>query len=201
MTTRKASERAYQEAGITRPREALSLIEVHDCFSITEVITMEDLYISPEGEAVKDVMDGFFDADGPLPCQIDGGLKCFGHPIGASGLRMIYEVYLQMLGRGRRAPTREGSGDGAHPQPRRVPAPERLLGGDRWPGRGLSQRTRRIPNHTHVARRITSNHRPTGVSSLKPPFSATRTRFFPMPIFEGAPFSGIIVACRITPRS
>jgi acetyl-CoA C-acetyltransferase len=45
------------------------------------------------------VLDGFFDADGPLPCQIDGGLKCFGHPIGASGLRMAYENYLQLLGR------------------------------------------------------------------------------------------------------
>ena len=64
-----------------------------------DAITMEDLHISPEGGAVKDVMDGFFDAGGALPCQIDGGLKCFGHPIGASGLRMIYEVYLQMLAR------------------------------------------------------------------------------------------------------
>jgi acetyl-CoA C-acetyltransferase len=45
------------------------------------------------------VLDGFFDADGKMPCQIDGGLKCFGHPIGASGLRMIYEIYLQMQGR------------------------------------------------------------------------------------------------------
>jgi acetyl-CoA C-acetyltransferase len=48
---------------------------------------------------VRDVMDGMFDADGAIPCQIDGGLKCFGHPIGASGLRMIYENYLQLLGR------------------------------------------------------------------------------------------------------
>jgi len=99
MTTRKAAERAYAEAGITRPREQLGLLEVHDCFSITELVTMEDLHVSPEGGAVKDVMDGFYDADGAIPCQIDGGLKCFGHPIGASGLRMIYEVYLQMLGR------------------------------------------------------------------------------------------------------
>ena len=99
MTTRKAAERAYQEAGIRSPREQLDLIEVHDCFSITELVTMEDLHISPEGGAVKDVMDGFYDADGTIPCQIDGGLKCFGHPIGASGLRMIYEIYLQMLGR------------------------------------------------------------------------------------------------------
>ena len=55
--------------------------------------TMEDLFISEEGNAVKDVMDGFYDADGKVPCQIDGGLKCFGHPIGASGLRMLYEMY------------------------------------------------------------------------------------------------------------
>ena len=60
---------------------------------------MEDLFISNEGAGWKDVLDGFFDADGQLPCQIDGGLKCFGHPIGASGLRMIYENYLQLLGR------------------------------------------------------------------------------------------------------
>ena len=75
------------------------MIEVHDCFSITELVTMEDLHISKEGEAWKDVMNGFYDADGHTPCQIDGGLKCFGHPIGASGLRMLYEMYLQLLGR------------------------------------------------------------------------------------------------------
>ncbi len=98
-TTRIAAKRAYHEAGITRPRDELSLIEVHDCFSVTELVTMEDLAISPEGGAVKDVLDGFYDADGAIPCQIDGGLKCFGHPIGASGLRMIYEIYLQMQGR------------------------------------------------------------------------------------------------------
>jgi acetyl-CoA C-acetyltransferase len=72
---------------------------VHDCFSVTELVTMEDLHISPEGGAIKDVLDGFYDANGKIPCQIDGGLKCFGHPIGASGLRMIYEMYLQMQGR------------------------------------------------------------------------------------------------------
>ena len=98
-TTRIASKRAYAEAGINRPREEISLLEVHDCFSVTELVTMEDLHISPEGGAPREVMDGFYDADGKIPCQIDGGLKCFGHPIGASGLRMIYEIYLQMLGR------------------------------------------------------------------------------------------------------
>ena len=98
-TTRVAAAKAYKEAGVENPRDQISLMEVHDCFSITELVTMEDLFISKEGEGYKDVLDGFFDADGTVPCQIDGGLKCFGHPIGASGLRMIYENYLQLLGR------------------------------------------------------------------------------------------------------
>lgn len=98
-TTRVAASKAYQEAGITKPAEQISLTEVHDCFSITELVTMEDLFLSEEGQGWKDVLNGDFDADGRIPCQIDGGLKCFGHPIGASGLRMIYENYLQLLGR------------------------------------------------------------------------------------------------------
>jgi acetyl-CoA C-acetyltransferase len=97
--TRNAASRAYKEAGITDPRDQLDLIEVHDCFSITELVTMEDLFISEDGRAVHDVLDGFYDAAGKVPCQIDGGLKCFGHPIGASGLRMAYEIYSQLLGR------------------------------------------------------------------------------------------------------
>jgi len=99
VTTTKASKDAYAEAGINNPREEISMIEVHDCFSITELVTMEDLHISERGKGPKDVLDGFYDAAGKVPCQIDGGLKCFGHPIGASGLRMIYEMYLQLLGR------------------------------------------------------------------------------------------------------
>ena len=98
-TTRIAAKKAYQEAGISKPREQVSLFECHDCFSITEMVTMEDLQLSPEGGAIQDVMDGFYDADGQIPCQIDGGLKCFGHPIGASGIRMLYEMYLQLQGR------------------------------------------------------------------------------------------------------
>jgi acetyl-CoA C-acetyltransferase len=98
-TTRVAAARAYKEAGITKPREQVSLVDVHDCFSVTELVTMEDLQLSPEGTAIRDVLDGFYDAEGKVPCQIDGGLKCFGHPIGASGLRMVYEMYLQLQGR------------------------------------------------------------------------------------------------------
>ncbi|MDY6935059.1 MAG: acetyl-CoA acetyltransferase [Spirochaetota bacterium] len=99
VTTTKASKKAYEEAGIKNPREEISMMEVHDCFSITELVTMEDLHISERGKAPKDILDGFYDKDGGVPCQIDGGLKCFGHPIGASGLRMIYEMYLQLQGR------------------------------------------------------------------------------------------------------
>jgi acetyl-CoA C-acetyltransferase len=98
-TARIAAERAYKEAGVRNPREEIDLLEVHDCFSITELVTLEDLRISEEGGGIADVLDGFYDAGGKVPCQIDGGLKCFGHPIGASGLRMLYELYLQMLGR------------------------------------------------------------------------------------------------------
>ncbi len=99
LTTPLAAKRAYEEAGIRDARRDLDLIEVHDCFSITELVIMEDLGLSPRGAAIRDVLDGVYDADGELPCQIDGGLKCFGHPIGASGLRMVYEIYLQLLGR------------------------------------------------------------------------------------------------------
>ena len=99
MTTRKAAEKAYREAGVEKPRNEISMLEVHDCFSVTELVTMEDLYLSQEGQGWRDVLDGFYNADGGVPCQIDGGLKCFGHPIGASGLRMLYEMYTQLLGR------------------------------------------------------------------------------------------------------
>ena len=98
-TTRAAAARAYKEADIADPRKRVSMFDVHDCFSVTELVTMEDLGISAEGKAIGDVLDGFYDASGKIPCQIDGGLKCFGHPIGASGLRMIYEMYLQLGGR------------------------------------------------------------------------------------------------------
>lgn len=89
---------AYRQAGITNAREQLSLAEVHDCFTPTELVLMEDLGFSKRGTAWQDVMDGFFDLEGKLPVNPDGGLKSFGHPIGASGLRMMYENWLQLRG-------------------------------------------------------------------------------------------------------
>ena len=97
--THRAGIGAYEEAGIKNPREEISMAEVHDCFSITEAVTMEDLQFSPRGKVREDIEAGTFELDGKLPVQPDGGLKCFGHPIGASGIRMVYELYLQLQGR------------------------------------------------------------------------------------------------------
>jgi acetyl-CoA C-acetyltransferase len=99
LTTPIAARRAYEEAGVRDPAGEIDLIEVHDCFSITELVLMEDLGFSERGKAVTDVLDGRYDRDGATPCQTDGGLKCFGHPVGASGLRMVYEIYNQLLER------------------------------------------------------------------------------------------------------
>ncbi len=89
---------AYAQAGVTDPREEISMAEVHDCFTATELVLMEDLGFSDRGQAWKDVKEGRFDLDGPQPVNPDGGLKSFGHPIGASGLRMMYEMWLQLRG-------------------------------------------------------------------------------------------------------
>jgi acetyl-CoA C-acetyltransferase len=89
---------AYQQAGITDPAREISLAEVHDCFTPTEVVLMEDLGFAERGKAWRDVLDGAFDISGRLPVNPDGGLKSFGHPVGASGLRMLYECWLQFRG-------------------------------------------------------------------------------------------------------
>ena len=89
---------AYQQAGVTNPREEISMAEVHDCFTPTELVLYEDLGFSERGKGWQDVMDGTFTLEGSLPVNPDGGLKSFGHPIGASGLRMMYECWLQLRG-------------------------------------------------------------------------------------------------------
>jgi len=87
---------AYEQAGVTDPRAEIAMAEVHDCFTPTELVLMEDLQFSKRGEGWEDVMAGTFDLDGELPVNPDGGLKSFGHPIGASGLRMLFECWLQL---------------------------------------------------------------------------------------------------------
>lgn len=96
--THYAAEAAYKEAGIKNPREEISFAEIHDCFTITELVLYEDLKFSPRGEAWKDVENGFFEIKGQLPVNPDGGLKSFGHPIGGTGLRMLYECFQQFRG-------------------------------------------------------------------------------------------------------
>jgi acetyl-CoA C-acetyltransferase len=89
---------AYAQAGVTDPRAELAMAEVHDCFTPTELVLMEDLGFCERGTAWKEVLAGTFDLDGELPINPDGGLKSFGHPVGASGLRMMYEAWLQLRG-------------------------------------------------------------------------------------------------------
>jgi acetyl-CoA C-acetyltransferase len=89
---------AYAQAGIKDPRQELAMAEVHDCFTPTELVLMEDLGFAARGTAWKEVLAGTFDLDGELAVNPDGGLKSFGHPIGASGLRMLFECWLQLRG-------------------------------------------------------------------------------------------------------
>ncbi|MEW6475795.1 MAG: acetyl-CoA acetyltransferase [Actinomycetota bacterium] len=126
----RSAQDAYGQAGVTDPRAELAMAEVHDCFTPTEMILMEDLGFSERGQAWKDCLAGTFDLEGELAVNPDGGLKSFGHPVGASGLRMLYECWLQFRGEA--------------PEARRVAAIDRgrklglthNLGG--WPGSCVS---------------------------------------------------------------
>ena len=89
---------AYAQAGITSPRDELAMAEVHDCFTPTEIVLTEDLGLAERGTAWKEMLAGTFDLDGEIPVNPDGGLKAFGHPVGASGLRMMFEAWLQLRG-------------------------------------------------------------------------------------------------------
>ncbi len=89
---------AYSQAGITDPMAELAMAEVHDCFTPTELVLMEDLGFAERGTAWMEVLAGRFDLDGQMPVNPDGGLKSFGHPIGASGLRMLFECWTQLRG-------------------------------------------------------------------------------------------------------
>ena len=100
---------AYDQAGINDPRTEISLAEVHDCFTPTELVLMEDMGFSERGRAWRDELDGSFDLGGRIAVNPDGGLKSFGHPVGASGLRMLFECWLQF---------RDQAGERQLPDPR-----------------------------------------------------------------------------------
>ena len=95
--TAEAAAVAYQMAGVAA--SDVDVAQVHDCFSLTELLSYEDLGFCPKGEARHQSAAGRFELGGELPVNTDGGLKAFGHPTGATGVRMIYENTLQLQGR------------------------------------------------------------------------------------------------------
>lgn len=97
--TEVAAGEAYKMAGIKNPRKELDMAEIHDCFSIAEVIACESLGFCEKGHAKYEIDEGTFTQEGELPVNISGGLKSFGHPVGASGCREVYEVYKQIQGK------------------------------------------------------------------------------------------------------
>ena len=116
VTTRIAATQAYEEAGIKDPREEISMMEVHDCFSIAELLHIEDLGFFKPGEGYKAVADGATRLDGSKPINTSGGLKCKGHPVGATGVSQIYEVWTQLRGKAgkRQVPISDLRVGGAH---------------------------------------------------------------------------------------
>lgn len=95
----QAARMAYEEAGVTDPLKEISFAEVHDCFTPNELLTYEALGFCDRGKAPQWLRDGGPTINGELPVNPSGGLKCFGHPIGATGCRMIYELTKQLQGR------------------------------------------------------------------------------------------------------
>jgi len=95
----RSGKMAYEEAGIKNPRQEIDVAEVHDCFTITEAIICEDLGLTPRGKYKQDIEAGTFNIEGEIAVNSDGGLKCFGHPVGATGLRMVFESWIQLRGK------------------------------------------------------------------------------------------------------
>jgi acetyl-CoA C-acetyltransferase len=112
--TRYAAQEAYGMSGL-RP-EDVQFSEVHDCFSIAELIHIEDLGFFKPGEGYKAVADGVTRLDGPKPINTSGGLKCKGHPVGATGISQLYEVWTQLRGKAgkRQVPIKDLHIGGAH---------------------------------------------------------------------------------------
>ena len=95
--TRAAAKEAYEMSGLT-PKD-IQFSEVHDCFSIAEIVHMEDLGFFKPGEGYKAVAEGLTRLDGPIPINTSGGLKTKGHPVGATGVAQLYEVWIQLRGK------------------------------------------------------------------------------------------------------
>ena len=96
-STKIAAEAAYKMAGVT-PKD-IDFAEVHDCFTIAEIIDTEDLGFFEKGQGVQAVREGQTKRNGQIPINPSGGLKSKGHPIGATGVGQVVEVYDQLTGR------------------------------------------------------------------------------------------------------
>jgi len=94
--TRYAAKEAYELSGL-KP-EDIQIAEVHDCFSMAEIIHLEDLGFFKPGQGYKAVEEGLTRLDGVKPINTSGGLKCKGHPIGATGIAQLYEIWKQLRG-------------------------------------------------------------------------------------------------------
>lgn len=94
--TRYAAQEALGMSGLTP--EDIQFAEVHDCFSIAELLHIEDLGFFKPGEGYKAVEEGLTRLDGPKPINTSGGLKCKGHPVGATGIGQLCEVWEQLRG-------------------------------------------------------------------------------------------------------
>jgi len=95
-TTAAAAKTAYREAGVA-PSD-IGVAEVHDCFTITEILMLEALGLAEYGKGVELVRGGDIELDGKIPVNTGGGLVGFGHPVGATGIKQILEVHRQMKG-------------------------------------------------------------------------------------------------------
>jgi len=91
-----AAKQAYEMAGVT-PKD-IDVAEVHDCFTIAEIIAYEDLGFCKTGEGGRLIESGETTLEGNLPVNTSGGLKAKGHPVGATGTAQAYEIYLQLTG-------------------------------------------------------------------------------------------------------
>jgi acetyl-CoA C-acetyltransferase len=93
---RRAFNQAYEKAGISVAD--LSFVEVHDCFTIAELLAVEAMGLAPSGQGVKAVLDGQTQRTGRLPVNMSGGLKAKGHPVGATGVSMHVIAAKQLCG-------------------------------------------------------------------------------------------------------
>jgi len=95
--TRAAAQEAYEMSGL-KP-EDIQFSEVHDCFSMAEILHVEDLGFFKPGQGYKAIGEGQTRLEGPKPINTSGGLKTKGHPVGATGVAQLYEVWVQLTGR------------------------------------------------------------------------------------------------------